>query len=475
MRAINTTPKPPKPPKGEPSQTSLLRALAHYGIDGIGFGEKTYWRDLIMRGGPWTAEEQTGIQDYNESDPTAIDRLLPVMWSRGDIDLPCALNRGRYMAAVARMEALGVPMDMERFNWLREHSEEIVDLLFTNLGPSYGVHTKDRTFNENLFRRYLADRQWTWPLLESGRLDLKDKTFKAMAEIHPELEPLRQLRYAQDKLKLGELLVGKDGFNRCWLNPFGSRTSRNQPSNTEFIFGPAIWLREFLIQPKKGYGLAYIDWEGQEFGIAAALSGDLAMQKAYNSGNMYFAFGKQAGIIPQDAVEENYKAERDRCKICVLGTQFGIGYRTLAERIGQPEITARELLRAHRKVYSTYWKWSDNRVYRTAASRRQDTVFGWTHRFLEVPKPNSARNFFMQANGAEMLRLACCYGTENGIQICAPVHDAVLITAPLEQLETDIARMQEYMEEASRVVLNGCKRLTNPTYHFVADFAEVGG
>jgi hypothetical protein len=61
----------------------------------------------------------------------------------------------------------------------------------------------------------------------------------------------------------------------------------------------------------------------------------------------------------------------------------------------------------------------------------------------------------MQANGAEMLRLACCLGTERGIEVCAPVHDAVLICAPLDRLEADVARTQEAMREASRIVLDG--------------------
>ena len=38
----------------------------------------------------------------------------------------------------------------------------------------------------------------------------------------------------------------------------------------------------------------------------------------------------------------------------------------------------------------------------------------------------------MQANGAEMLRLACCFATERGVRVCAPVHDAILIEAPGE-------------------------------------------
>jgi hypothetical protein len=61
----------------------------------------------------------------------------------------------------------------------------------------------------------------------------------------------------------------------------------------------------------------------------------------------------------------------------------------------------------------------------------------------------------MQANGAEMLRLACCLGTERGTEVCAPVHDAVLICAPLESLDADVARMRQAMAEASHIVLDG--------------------
>ena len=60
----------------------------------------------------------------------------------------------------------------------------------------------------------------------------------------------------------------------------------------------------------------------------------------------------------------------------------------------------------------------------------------------------------MQANGAELLRLACSLATERGIEVCAPVHDAVLIAAPLERLDADIAGMQAAMLEASRIILN---------------------
>jgi hypothetical protein len=69
----------------------------------------------------------------------------------------------------------------------------------------------------------------------------------------------------------------------------------------------------------------------------------------------------------------------------------------------------------------------------------------------------------MQANGAEMLRLACCLATEKGLEVCAPVHDAVLVAAPLNRLDGDIARMQEAMKEASRIVLDGFELGTDVT------------
>jgi DNA polymerase-1 len=83
------------------------------------------------------------------------------------------------------------------------------------------------------------------------------------------------------------------------------------------------------------------------------------------------------------------------------------------------------------------------------------TVFGWHVHIDESANPRSLRNFPMQANGAEMLRVACCLGTERGIEVCAPVHDAVLICAPLDRLDSDVATMRACMADASRIVLDG--------------------
>ena len=61
----------------------------------------------------------------------------------------------------------------------------------------------------------------------------------------------------------------------------------------------------------------------------------------------------------------------------------------------------------------------------------------------------------MQANGAEMLRVACIMGVEAGVKICAPVHDAILIEASSEAIEEQVCIMQGLMAEASAIVLGG--------------------
>jgi DNA polymerase family A len=431
--------------------SGLLGALAYHGLDGIGTLEKEEMRELVLRGGPWTDAEREAILEYCESDVAALARLLPVMLAC--IDLPRALLRGRYMVAAARMERNGVPIDGETLSRLRHHWLDIQDKLIADIDANYGVFD-GRTFKFDRFADWLARNNIPWPRLESGRLDLSDDTFREMARAYPAVAPLRELRAALSEMRLSDLAVGRDGRNRTMLSAFRARTGRNQPSNTKFIFGPSVWLRG-LIQPPPGYSVAYIDWAQQEFGIAAALSGDPLMMDAYRSGDPYLAFAKQAGAAPADATKATHKTIRDQFKSTVLAVQYGMGADALAQRIGQPPIRARELLRLHRETYRVFWRWSDAAVDHAMLRGSLHTVFGWRVRVPAVSNERSLRNFPMQANGAEMLRLACCLATERGIQVCAPVHDAVLICAPLERLEADVARVQEAMHEASRIVLDG--------------------
>src|SRR6516225_850581 len=83
------------------------------------------------------------------------------------------------------------------------------------------------------------------------------------------------------------------------------------------------------------------------------------------------------------------------------------------------------------------------------------TVFGWHIHVGDNPNPRSLRNFLMQGNGAEMKRIAACLATERDVEVCAPIHDAFLICAPLDRLDADITLMRQAMAESARAVLAG--------------------
>src|SRR5262249_25375326 len=112
-----------------PCGHGLLGALAAFGLDGIAAAEKDEMRRLALRGGPYSDAERLALLDYGQSDVDALARLLPrllpaiVPPALTERDrrraLGQALLRGRYMAAAARMEWAGVPLDTLALERLR--------------------------------------------------------------------------------------------------------------------------------------------------------------------------------------------------------------------------------------------------------------------------------------------------------------------------------------------------------------------
>ena len=441
-----------------PSGAGLLGALVYHGLPAMDGAEKQSMRDLAIRGGPFTDDERKALLDYCAEDVHALERLLPRMLPR--IDVPRALLRGRYGWASASMEHRGIPIDVPMFKHLKNRWGHTQTALVEEVDARYGVFD-GTTFKREKFADWLIASGIPWPRLESGQLDLKDDTFRSMAKAHPAIAELRELRAALGKMRLfDDLAIGPDGRNRTGIMPFRARTGRNQPSNAKFIFGPSRWLRS-LIKPEPDMAIAYIDYGQQEFGIAAALSGDMAMADAYRSGDPYLAFGKQAGAIPPDGTKASHSAERAQFKQCVLAVQYGMGAEALATRIGQPIDMAKRLLRLHRETYPVFWRWSEAAVDRAMLLGRLETVFGWPIHVGPSADParganaRSLANFPCQAHGAEMLRLACCMLVEAGIGLCAPVHDAVVIEGPADTIDEVVAQARGIMAEASKIVLGG--------------------
>ena len=179
------------------------------------------------------------------------------------------------------------------------------------------------------------------------------------------------------------------------------------------------------------------------------------MMEAYSSGDPYLRFAQMAGAVPADATKQSHPKERAAYKVCMLAVQYGMGGNALANQLGKTRYDANRLLRSHKDTFPDYWRWNERILSHGFGTGSLETVFGWRRLVLADAKPASVGNFPVQANGAEMLRLAIIQMHEKGVQVAAPIHDAVLIEGPLEKVDEIVVTVQASMREASKIILNG--------------------
>lgn len=443
-----------------PHGRGLLGALAWFGVTSISQTSKDEMIRLILNNKNYSADQKARILSYCEEDVVALEKLLPHILSQPCFSLDHALIRGRYMRALAQVEQKGIPVDAEIHRKIVTHWPEIKRTLISDIDKDYGVYRRG-SFHQKFFERYLESQGIEdWPRTPMGYLCTDDDTFKEMASLHPQLMFLRQLKKTINDVKPESLQIGDDGRNRCSLMPFGSKTSRNQPSGNKYIYGPAKWMRN-LIRPSAGMALAYIDWSQQEFGIAAALSQDEAMKSAYNSADPYLAFARIVNAVPEGATKETHGSQRELFKQAALGVQYQMGAPKLAKNIGSSVSDARHLLAYHRKAFPTFWKWSESVADYALLNGRLHTTFGWNLHVTDTTGVPTIKNFPMQANAAEMLRLACILAVERGVKVCGTLHDAILVEAPESELSRVIELAQQCMAESSKIILGGFELKTD--------------
>jgi len=236
-------------------------ALRYFGEDGIDTAHKIEMRNRIIEGPPFSTDEREAILTYCEDDVRALARLVqyivPTIRS-----LPHAMARCNFMWAVAQQERRGVPLDQPLLIRVNAQWSAIQNDLVAKLDRPFGVYEIEDGkphWRKQRFADYVRRHRMYWPTYEDGSLDETDQTFREMAGLYPQIEPLRELRYSISKLRLNDLSVGNDGRNRALLGPYGSKTSRNQPSTSKYVFGPAKWIR-FFITPPPGRVLIHRDY-----------------------------------------------------------------------------------------------------------------------------------------------------------------------------------------------------------------------
>jgi hypothetical protein len=447
------------------------RDKGFYGIDGalryfledeIDVARKKSTRDRIVQGPPFSTCERQDILDYCEDDTRALARLVPHIASTIR-SMPQAMFRAKFQWAIAQQEHRGVPLNLPLLTRIRNHWQGIRLDLVTELDRPFGCYEiADGVahWRKERFADYVRRGGMVWRRLESGALDETDQAFREMAGKYPQIEQLRELRYSLSKLRLHDLSVGRDGRNRASLWAYGTKTARNAPSAGHYIFGPAKWIRH-LITPPLGRALVHRDYCQQEVRIAAVLSGDNALLQACESGDVYLGIAWQLGFWSDSTSENEKKAIRALFKTVVLGIQYGLGARSLAVRTGISLFEASEILARLRARFHRFEDYIQCILDRAGLHLEIGTPFGW---YMQCPSginPRTVRNFPIQSSGSEILHVACLLAERRGIELVAPIHDALLAEGALSQVDDLSHALDELMGDAAAVVLRGYRLPTD--------------
>lgn len=451
--------------------------------------EKDTMRDLILSKDMVTIRNSMKeILNYCESDTRhllsihkAINRAFEKEGLSNFTD--DQLSRGAYAAAVAKSETLGIPINMELLDKIVEKTTDILEISKEEVNEFFPLfvpaHQKPSIIRKNgttfhykptpekksdaAYQDYIKTLEiLNFPRTKTGRYKsdkdtLEEWGYWAGLEAlwkHNKMESC--LKWFRKDNKNGFFdRVGSDKNVRPFYGIFGTQTGRNAAKAKTFPLAMSSWLRA-IIQPPELHYIVGCDFSQQEVYVAAILSNDRNLLEAYNSGDVYLAFAKQAGLVPETATKTSHKLERMLCKATVLGLQFGMGHNKLKTKLkldsGQEvsDEKTQELIDAHKTTYWKYWKWvaEISKTYRSGLPLI--TSDGWVL-FCDNPIMTSVRNWPVQAHAASITRKAVVKAWEMGLKVMCSLHDAIYILTKHPDIDTLV--LEEIMKWATEEIL----------------------
>jgi len=427
---------------------TLINACRRYGVSRMSETYKDDMRSLAYTKTDHTPEEIAILQDYCIGDCWETLRLFVAM--RPHIDLLRAPIRGAFMMEIERIRWRGIPIDVETYQQAKRRTPIILPEMRAELNRKLGgeIYFQD-VFKRNALIQLMRRNGIPIPVdPKTGKDSCATKLIKSMIETYPLLKHFYEDKRMIDALKNLQLEIGSDGRNRSWLNPFGTKTGRNNPSTNRYIFGLPHTMRSFM-KPSFGMALAQADYGSQEIGVAAALSRDPMLIADYLSGDPYKKFAAEAL-----GIQNPTKQQRQIYKATVLGRIYGLGVASLARNLGISRSQAQRIIDQMNERYPVLNAWLERICTKAAHCVPITCTLGWS--LAATGRPGEERTFLnypMQANSAEAMRLVIVRASHLNLIGCA--HDSFLIEDTIDRIEQSAVELQSIMRQASRDLFNG--------------------
>jgi hypothetical protein len=442
------------------SPITLLECLDQWGIEGGDPAAKDLAREVILsRRWEQDASLWPQILAYCAEDVRLTAQLFAKMAPH--IALQPALIRGRYAAEHGRMFVRGMPADSailqrlcQRYRWVLQGMRQGVDPTGDKLTPKGRVSQRWLT---SKIAQLGAERRH--PRTPTGLYSATVAALQSTAEEWEDPELFQVMKWAELltiflENRTGGLRVppvGEDNRIRYEQMIFATHTGRSIGWGKEALMQQPQWMRG-LVYPLPGEVVLAADYAGEEFAIAAGLSGDQRMQAAYWAGDPYLFMAEMAGML-LGVTAEKARQVRRLFKTLTLGRMYGLGLRSFREQSGLPYGEAVRVWQFFERTFARFLAWQARVV---ADARRRGwirTGQGWIAKVYPMTQTTTLLNWLVQATGGDVLRTAVLLLADRGFKLLTTVHDSVLVSVPEQRAHVQAERVQHIMQEAATAVI----------------------
>lgn len=440
---------------------------------------KDAMRDLILDNAEWTDEEWEKIGEYCYSDIEVLPRLFKKIQEihvaeNHPYHLSHVLKRADYVRKTTEMDfaSKGFPVGQD-FENIYKYKNALKSSIIESLPPIWRLcyeYTEDKdkwTRKGAELVKVIEFNNWqdVWKRTPSGRGYSMEVDYLEKLEVKiPAVESLRRAVRSLNTLNSKDLREDVvNGYVKPSTFGFSAKTGRNglKPKRG-YLFNLPSWMRR-SVHPHEGMNIIGSDWSQQEIAIAAKLSGDEELVKAYKSGDVYLALGKMSGAIPQDGTKKSHFKQRAIFKILQLGLQYGKGQKSIALdfynmlkdegwTMREASMQASDVYKWHKQYFNTYWTWIEAKVKQSKQQGWIETSDNWVCFVGKKTLKTQLLNFPSQSGGAAMMRTATFklydYWKLGLIDpLLCTQHDATYFNAADEGLDDKVMIIHDVMEQ----------------------------
>ena len=403
---------------------------------------------------------------------------------------------GKLAAIFAKAECKGIPLNPLRVRALLGNAKEALVAEQKSFEKKYpgcfrlvkGKYTAcDGEMRKYAVKVYMGvDGEGEVPVTKTGRVSLSKDDLKPYADSaakDPSRANFLSDLYCYKKKAQALSSFIKPTRDRNWLGYFDGKavhpmfgllravTGRcGMKPSQGFIYTMPKFMRG-LVDPPKGFVILEFDFSSEEIGIQAYLTGEPVKARMYEKPQFGKYYCDVAHSFWSDFVSKDDKRYKT-AKAMSLMTEYGCGAKKLASVARVPKWFARTFIQHMHRLFPTYWKYVEG-LQKMVIDRKKQLAFpdGFSVTASRSAKPTTFGNWPFQGMGAVILRQIVLDLDKAGIQLVAPIHDAVAVMCREEDIPQVKAKVVDIMEAASKKFVGTAIKVGAPeiTYHGIVN------